>query len=246
MPDLTPEAIAALQEHELAALTGDDEGTIPVPLTVLQELQARIAHLESQEATRAQLRRERDAAVAALDDVRLRNATVPLVIGGPQGVHPDELDLVAGTSPHQLLANLEALIGRSTAPFPTPLVLIPCPLWPRALQPPERPFHLDRAGNPAVDRDGNKIPNLQVGRVNILESRLSLPIRIASTTVPVSLSGMAILSVNRFDGLHPDAVLARIDRRAATLSFSTGQSPLDAIPDSGTGTFIPSNPTHGT
>lgn len=239
--DFLDDAADALEEHEAAidAETGTEDDIDPEQVEQMKAVQAMTDRVNDLEAKLIKAQRE---AVMA----KLRNNCTDTIIGGTDAnsVHPYELDLVCGTSPAQLLANLQHQFGESHEGFGCPVVLVPVPVWPMAVQNQRNPF------SPLVYRDGPKkgqpIPNYDVGRTFIRETQLGLDIIVEGIRRHISFNGMAALSVNMI--ATPDDVRDRLAKREARDQFQVtgyGDPGLDDVFDSGEGVFIPSQHLDG-
>lgn len=246
---LTPEMITQLHDHEAELDTSAGSEDVSMSKDAFNALQARLTELESQakaaQSKAAATEAEKARFMAELTQLRIKSDCLPTTIGGYNGVHPHEMDLVMGTSPHQLLTNVYAQFGKEKSPFKRPIVLIPVEIWPDAVQPDNRPtLSLVDKNNAWGNGADEPCPNYQVGTTRIQETYLSVPIRVAGINRTVSLQGMAVLNIHPFSPFSPDDVRDRLDRRESRTTFSKhGGVASDSALEDGTGTFIPSHAT---
>lgn len=165
------------------------------------------------------------------------------VSSSDNSIHPDELDLIVGTSPAQLLSNLRSLLGTSDQPFAGgSLALIPVRLWPMAIQPSPNGENGHR-GKPTFQLGDRTLPNLLCGATSINQSYASHRVYnpLTGKAEDISLTAFASVSVNTVSSL-PE-IQDRLSRTSSRSKFrDTGDAGIraESPTDSGTGTFIPS------
>jgi hypothetical protein len=120
------------------------------------------------------------------------NDCQPLLIGSRDGISPNELDFIVGTTPHQLASNLLHQMSRWSGysphtPFHTPIVLIPIPLYPKAIPHPNRPI---------VQIGTSTLPNYELGATQIRESFATVTLPIRGIPTEISLSGFGTITSN--------------------------------------------------
>lgn len=194
----------------------------------------------------AEAKRQGAFTASQLRRVTAENACRPLVIS-TSDIHPNELDIVVGTSPHQLLSNMSTILSRFCAgslhtPFGFQLALIPVPIYPATVQDKPRP---NAAINP---RTQQPYVNHTLGESRIQASYATCTVLHDGIPTELSLSGFARLSLNtrslgpnnasRVSQLH--ASLDSADNRNTFQLFGSGNYALDNPYDDGNGTFIPS------
>lgn len=214
LEELTPEELQA-QELLDQGVIDDTEAEL---LRMAGATDAERRKREAAEAETNRLKRE----LARRDAERL--VYIDVIGGGRNATtHPDSMDLIAGSSPAQLLANLKIAFGGDEDPFAEgPIVLVPVRIWPMAIQP-SPSGNLGITGNPQLpfnDKDGNPIPNLVLGMTRIQQSYASVKALVEGHRIPVSLTGMATINVNPFNR-DPNAVADNLDRSARWTRYSS-------------------------
>lgn len=229
------DGLREITAEELACASADDLEADDEYLAALAKLRAAEESDARARAAAAELARiRREQAV-----LRLTDYVYPDVIGGGRSStgHPSEgTDLVVGSSPAQLLANVMATFGNSPESFPhgCAIALIPVRLWPIAIRPsPDGKASFGIKGEPFIGRwttdpntgarafvptrreDGSRLTNWILGQTRINGSYASAHAYHPGQkkVLPLSLTAFATVSVNPYNS-DPNEAADHLDRSA--------------------------------